>query len=66
MAIENFQHARHPVSIIGHTMVGPGKIFQIKVLRQLKNAILNLVFTNNRAILLIFLRPHHGCKYSVS
>ena len=28
MAIENFERARHPVSIVGPTIVGPGKIFQ--------------------------------------
>ena len=26
MAIENFERARHPVSIVGPTIVGPGKI----------------------------------------
>ena len=34
------------------TMVGPRTIFKIKVLRPQENAILNMVFTNNRAILL--------------
>ena len=57
MAIENFQRARHTivyiVSIVGPTMVGPGKIFKTEVLRRLENAILNLVLANNRAILLI-------------
>ena len=35
-------------------MVGPGKIFKIEILRQLENAIMHLVFANNRTILLIF------------
>ena len=54
MAIENVQHARYPVSIIGPTIVGPGNFLKIEALRWLENAILNLVFANNRAILPIF------------
>ena len=42
------------MSIIGPTMVGPRKIFKIEVLRWMENKILNLVFTNNRAMMLIF------------
>ena len=54
MAIENFHRARHPVSIIGPTMVRPGKICKLEVLRRLENAILNLVVANNRTIMLVF------------
>ena len=48
MAIESFQCARHLlVSVIGPTRVGPvEKIFIIKALRRLENAILRLVFAN--------------------
>ena len=53
MGIENFQLARHPVSIIGPIMIEPRKLFKIGVLRRLENATLNLVFANSRAILLI-------------
>ena len=35
-------------------MVGCGRIFKIEVLRRLENAMLSMVFTNNKAILLIF------------
>ena len=35
-------------------MVEPGKSFKIEVLRWMKNAFLNLVFANDRAIVLIF------------
>ena len=53
-AIESFQRAIHPVSIIGPTIAGPGKILKIEVLRWLESAISNLVFANVRAVLLIF------------
>ena len=48
MAVENFQCARYSlVPAIGPIMVGPEeKIFQIKVLRRLENAILRLVFVD--------------------
>ena len=36
-------------------MVGPQTIFKIEALKRLENAMLNMVFTNNRAILLFFL-----------
>ena len=35
-------------------MSGPGTVFKREVLRRPKNAMLSMVFTNNRAILLIF------------
>ena len=40
--------------VIGHTIVGPGKIFKIEVLRRLEDAISNLGCANNRAVLSIF------------
>ena len=48
MATEDFQCARHfLVSVIGPTRVGPAeRIFKIKALRWLENAILRLVFAN--------------------
>ena len=35
-------------------MAGPGTLFKIELLIWLDNAMLNVVFTNNRAILLLF------------
>ena len=35
-------------------MFGPGKVFKIEVFRRLENAMLNMVFTNTKAVLLIF------------
>ena len=53
MAIENLQRA-NPVSIIRPTTVGRGKMFKVAILRRLDKAILNFVFANYKAILLIF------------
>ena len=55
MAIENFLHARHSLAYGAyHRAHGwAWKKFQIEVLRHLENAILNLVFATNRAILII-------------
>ena len=41
----------HPLSGIGPTMVDSENISSIEVIRWLENAILNLVFANNRAFL---------------
>ena len=57
MAISSLQRTAHSLVSIDYyrpTVVGPGTIFKIEVLRLLENAMLNKVFTNNRAILLIF------------
>ena len=35
-------------------MARPGTVFKIEVLRRLENAILNLILSDNRSILLIF------------
>ena len=57
MAIENFQCARHSLVSSFYYMARHGlarkNIFRIEVLSWLKNAIFSLVFTNNRAILLL-------------
>ena len=55
MAIENFQGTKDTlVSSVYYRAhhVGPGNVFKIKFLKRLKNAILNLVFANNKSILL--------------
>ena len=49
MAIDSFKYPRHSLvcrSTIGPAMVGPGKIFKMKVLRRLENAISRLLFAN--------------------
>ena len=56
MAIEHVQRTRHSLvsSVYYRTMDGLGKVFKIEVIRQLKNDTLNLIFANNRDVLLIF------------
>ena len=57
MEIESIQRARHSLVLnvfYRDYHLGPEKRFIIDVLTRLENAILNLVFANSRAILLIF------------
>ena len=59
MTIQNFQCARfllYPVLFRAHYGWAGKKFFKLKVLRWPENAMLNLVFANRRANLLIFLR----------
>ena len=52
MSIEDFQCIRHSSLcsfVIGPTMVGQEKKFQIKALRWLENGILKLIFANSIA-----------------
>ena len=44
MAMESFQCARHSLGYM--STIGPGKIFNIEVLRRLENTILRFVFAN--------------------
>ena len=57
MTVQNFQFAGRslvPSVYLGPTMVGPKKLLVTDVLRWQGDAILNLVFANRRAKLLIF------------
>ena len=57
MAIENFQCSRHSLVSSFYCMAHHGwarkNIFRIEVLSWLENAIVSLVFANNRTILLL-------------
>ena len=44
----------YPISIIGPTMAGPGTVLKREFVGRLENATLKMVFTNNKAVLLIF------------